>query len=300
VKESEASVRRACDEIIDAVCERGECDFVTDIAAWLPMIMIGNALGVAPEDRAMVLDWSDGMLKGLTGTEEGVARASEVFVAYDAFARDAIAARRKEPTDDLMSVLVHAEVDGDRLDDEEVLHEALLILIGGDETTRHVISGGMYQLLVNPAEKQKLVDDPSKIPTAVEEMLRWVSPIKNMARTVTRDTVVRDKELHAGEKLLLLYPSANRDEDVFDDPFRFDVERRPNEHLAFGFGTHFCLGSSLARLELVCMFEHVLRRLPDIELADAAAGEPDHRPANFISGYEHLPVRFTPTRPISA
>jgi cytochrome P450 family 142 subfamily A polypeptide 1 len=295
VKESETAVRRACDEIIDAVCEKGECDFVNDIAAWLPMIMIGDALGVAPVDRAQLLEWSDGMMKGLVGTEDGIERATEAFVGYQDFAAEAIAARRADPTGDLMSVLVHAEVDGDRLTDDELVHESLLILIGGDETTRHVISGGMYQLLVDPDQKQKLLDDPSKIPTAVEEMLRWVSPIKNMARTVTRDTEVRGQKLHEGDKLLLLYPSANRDEEVFDDPFRFDVERRPNEHVAFGFGTHFCLGNSLARLELVCMFEHVLERLPDIELAEPT--EPAHRPANFISGYEVMPVRFTPTQP---
>jgi cholest-4-en-3-one 26-monooxygenase len=295
VKETEAAVRKACDEIIDAVCEKGECEFVFDVAALLPMIMIGDALGVAPEDRAQLLEWSDGMLRGLVGTDEGIERATEAFVGYQAFATEAVAARREQPTDDLMSVLVHAEVDGDRLSEDEVVHESLLILIGGDETTRHVISGGMYQLLTNPDEKQKLVVDPSKIPTAVEEMLRWVSPIKNMARTVTRDTELRGKELHQGDKLLLLYPSANRDEDVFEDPFRFDVERHPNEHVAFGFGTHFCLGNSLARLELVCMFEHLLRRLPDIELVDDA--EPAHRPANFISGYEKMPVRFTPSAP---
>jgi cytochrome P450 family 142 subfamily A polypeptide 1 len=212
-----------------------------------------------------------------------------------AFATEAIAARREAPTDDLMSVLVHAEVDGDRLSEDDLVHESLLILIGGDETTRHVISGGMYQLLVRDEQKQKLVHDPSKIPTAVEEMLRWVSPIKNMARTVTRDTELRGKGLHEGEKLLLLYPSANRDDEVFDEPFRFDVERHPNEHVAFGFGTHYCLGNSLARLELVCMFEHVLSRLPDIELVDTT--EPARRPANFISGYEEMPVRFTPTEP---
>jgi cytochrome P450 family 142 subfamily A polypeptide 1 len=296
VKESEAGVRRACDEIIDAVCQKGECDFVFDVAAWLPMIMIGDALGVAPADRARLLEWSDGMMRGLVGTPDGIERATEAFLGYQEFATEAIAARRDEPTDDLMSVLVHAEVDGDRLTDDDLVHESLLILIGGDETTRHVISGGMYQLLANPDQKQKLVDDPSKIPTAVEEMLRWVSPIKNMARTVTQDTELRGRQLHAGDKLLLLYPSANRDEEVFDDPFRFDVERRPNEHVAFGFGTHFCLGNSLARLELVCMFEHVLQRLPDIELVDG--GEPAHRPANFISGYEEMPVRFTPKDPI--
>jgi cytochrome P450 family 142 subfamily A polypeptide 1 len=127
-------------------------------------------------------------------------------------------------------------------------------------------------------------------------MLRWVSPIKNMARTVTRDTVLRGQQLEAGQKLLLLYSSANRDDRVFDDPFTFDIGRRPNEHVAFGFGSHFCLGNSLARLELVVMFEQLLSRLPDLELVDPA--EPAHRPANFISGYESMPVRFSPSRPL--
>ena len=296
VNESEDAVRRACDEIIDAVCEKGECDFVGDIAAWLPMIMIGDALGVAPEDRAKLLRWSDQMLTGLTGGDEGIAHATEAFVEYDAYARPAIAERRQEPRDDLLSALVHADVDGDRLGDDELVHESLLILIGGDETTRHVISGGMYQLLLNPDQKQRLVDDPALIPTAVEEMLRWVSPIKNMARTATRDVEVRGRTVHEGDKLLLLYPSANRDEEVFDDPFRFDIARQPNEHVAFGFGAHYCLGNSLARLELRVMFEHLLRRLPDIELVEDA--EPEWRAANFITGYEEMPVRFSPSAPL--
>src|SRR5256885_5706922 len=160
------------------------CDFVRDLAAPLPMIVIGDMLGVLPPDRDRLLRWSDDMVSAQGGnvSEAAIIRAAEAFAEYDAYAREVVAARRAEPTDDLMSVLVHAEVDGDRLDDDEIVHESLLILIGGDETTRHVISGGMYQLLVNPAEKQKVLDDPSKIPTAVEEMLRWVSPIKNMAR----------------------------------------------------------------------------------------------------------------------
>jgi cytochrome P450 family 142 subfamily A polypeptide 1 len=298
VSESEDAVRRACDEIIDAVCEKGECDFVNDIAAWLPMIMIGDWLGVAPADRAKLLRWSDDMLKGLTGATEDelMIRASEAFTEYTEYATETIADRRTTPTDDLFSTLVHAEVDGDRLADDELVQETLLILVGGDETTRHVISGGMYQLLTNPDQKQKLLDDPGTIPSAVEEMLRWVSPIKNMARTVVADMEFKGEQMQAGQKLLLLYPSANRDEEVFDDPFRFDVERQPNDHVAFGFGTHFCLGNSLARVELRVMFEHLLRRLPDIELVDAS--EPDLRPANFISGYESMPVRFSPTTPV--
>jgi cholest-4-en-3-one 26-monooxygenase len=293
VADLEPAVRKACGDIIDSVAERGECDFVTDAAAWLPMIMIGDALGVAPEDRSSLLSWSDEMLKGLVGSDgPALEAASNAFVAFSEYAHGAIADRRAQPRDDLLSVLVHAEVDGDRLDDDSLLHESLLILIGGDETTRHVLSGGMYQLLRHPDQMAMLVADPAKIPTAVEEMLRWVSPIKNMNRTVTEDTELAGQRLEKGDKVLLLYPSANRDETVFDDPFRFDVERSPNEHVAFGFGTHFCLGNALARLELRCMFEAWLARFPVTELVDVA--EPDFRPANFISGYEHLPVRFTP------
>jgi cytochrome P450 family 142 subfamily A polypeptide 1 len=296
VREQEAAVRRACDQIIDTVCERGECDLVTDVAAWLPMIMIGDALGVAPSDRAQLLEWSDALLSALTGNPDDMEAAASAFGGYTTFALETIADRRANPRDDLMSVLVHAEVDGDRLDDDEVLHESLLILIGGDETTRHVISGGMYQLLQHPSARHRLAADPSLMPGAVEEMLRWVSPIRNMARTATRDVKIGSQTVAEGDKLLLLYPSANRDEDVFGDPFTFDIERTPNDHVAYGFGTHFCLGASLARLELTCMVDHLLRRLPDLEVAQD--DEPAARPANFVSGYEHLRVRFTPTAPV--
>jgi cytochrome P450 family 142 subfamily A polypeptide 1 len=295
VRDQEGAVRAACDQIIDAVCERGECDLVTDVAAWLPMIMIGDALGVAPEDRARLLEWSDTLLSALTGDPDRLDSAATAFTDYTAFALDTIADRRARPREDLVSTLVHAEVDGDRLTDEEILHESLLILIGGDETTRHVISGGMYQLLTVPGERERLAADPGLLPSAVEEMLRWVSPIKNMNRTATRDVALRGQRIAEGDDVLLLYGSANRDEEVFSDPSRFDIGRSPNDHVAFGFGTHFCLGNSLARIELSCMVEHLLRRLPDLEVAQD--DEPAARPANFVSGYEHLAVRFTPTAP---
>jgi cytochrome P450 family 142 subfamily A polypeptide 1 len=297
VREQEAAVRRACDQIIDTVCEQGECDLVTDVAAWLPMIMIGDALGVAPSDRAQLLAWSDALLSALTGRAEDMEGAAEAFTGYTEFALATIADRRTDPRDDLMSVLVHAEVDGDRLDDDEVLHESLLILIGGDETTRHVISGGMYQLLTHPDQRDRLAADPDLMPGAVEEMLRWVSPIRNMARTATRDVKIGSQSVAEGDKLLLLYPSANRDEDVFAEASTFAIDRAPNDHVAFGFGTHFCLGASLARLELTCMVDHLLRRLPDLEVAQ---DEPAARPANFVSGYEHLQVTFTPTAPVGS
>ena len=190
-----------------------------------------------------------------------------------------------------MSILVHAEVDGDRLTEDEVVQEALLILIGGDETTRHVISGGLHQLLLDRDQWDRLAVDPDARPAAVEEMLRWVTPIKNMVRTATRDVELRGQAIREGDELMLLYPSANRDEDVFDDPFRFDSARSPNDHVAFGFGTHFCLGASLARLEIAVMLDELLARMPDLRIADPDA-ELVYRPANFVSGLEHLDVAW--------
>lgn len=301
VREQEQKIREACNEIIDAVCERGECDFVADIAAPLPMIMIGDALGVAPEHRAELLKWSDDMLKGLslTATDEMLGLAAEAFAGYTAYAHEVVADRQTCPVDDLMSILVHADIDGDRLEPDAIVHESLLILIGGDETTRHVISEGYYQLLRHPEQRAALAADVSLVPGAVEEMLRWVSPIKNMVRTATRDVELHGQGIAEGDELMLLYPSANRDEAVFTDPETFDIGRNPNDHVAFGFGAHFCLGNSLARLEIRVMVEQLLARLPDLEL-DFPAGrtEPEMRPANFVSGPESLPVRFTPTAPL--
>jgi cytochrome P450 family 142 subfamily A polypeptide 1 len=205
-----------------------------------------------------------------------------------------IADRKKQPRDDLVSILVTAELDGDRLSEEEILQESLLILIGGDETTRHVMTGGLLALIRNPDEKRKLAADPKRhMTTAVEEMLRWVSPIQNMNRTATRDATLGGQEIREGDRLLLLYPSGNRDAAEFPEPDRFDVEREPNRHVAFGgFGTHHCLGATLARLELKVLFEELFRRFPDIELATS---EPlPLRPSNFIVGLERMPVRFTP------
>ena len=295
VRDSEASVRQACDEILDGIIEKGEADLVFDIAAHLPMIMIGDALGVRPEHRADLLRWSDDMVKGqdANATVEQLEAAGTAFGEYWAYATEVIADRRENPTDDLMSVLVHAEVDGDRLADDEVVHESLLILVGGDETTRHVISGGIHQLLIHRDQWERLRDDAGLRGSAIEEMLRWVTPIKNMVRTATHDVVFRDQQISEGDELMLLYPSANRDEDVFEDPFRFDVARTPNEHVAFGFGPHFCMGASLARLEISVMLEQLLTRMPDLELANPDAAL-KLRPANFISGLEELQVRFTP------
>jgi cytochrome P450 family 142 subfamily A polypeptide 1 len=294
VRDQRDKVRAVVDGLVDAVAEQGRCDLVADIAAWLPLVMIGDALGVAREDHPTLLRWSDDLMRGQGQTDEALlAGMIGAFEGYSTYIADVIADRRACPRDDLMSVLCHAEVDGDRLDDDEILHESLLILIGGDETTRHVITGGVHQLLANGRGGwEQLRADRSLVPSAVEESLRWVSPIKNMARTATRDVELHGKRIRQGEKLLLLYPSANRDERRFADPMTFDIRRSPNEHVAFGFGAHFCLGASLARLELEVAFETLLDRLPDLHLVDDA--EPRSRPANFVSGIETLPVAFTP------
>ena len=295
VRGMEDHVRRICDEVIDRICEQGSCDFVRDIAAPLPLAVIGDMLGIAPEDRENLLRWSEDMLRSQGDpTPDAIEGAMQAFIEYTAYIGPVIEDRRSSGRDDdLVGVLVNAEVDGDRLDQDSLIHETLLILIGGDETTRHVLSGGTQALCENREQWDALRADVSLLPTAVEEMLRWVTPIKNMARTVTRDTEIGGTRLKAGAEVLLLYPSANRDAAVFSEPDRFDVSRNPNPHLAFGFGSHFCLGNQLARLELRVMFEQLLSRLPDIALA--GTGDLPRRHANFITGFESIPVTFTPS-----
>ena len=300
IRESEPGIRSICDGIIDLVCESGSADFVADIAAPLPMIVIGDMLGVAPDDRDDLLRWSDDMVKALGSPDPGAMdRAALAAIEYAGYITAVADQRRRDgQSDDLIGTLVHAEIEGDRLDEATLIYESLLILVGGDETTRHVLSGGMYELLRHPDQFRDLSEDRSLMPAAIEEMLRWVSPIKNMARRMTRDAELHGETLRKGQKLLLLYPSANRDERVFDQPERFDIRRSPNDHLAFGFGAHFCMGNRLARMELSVMLDRLLDRLPDLALVDE--GEPPKREANFVSGYESMPVAFTPTAPVGA
>jgi cholest-4-en-3-one 26-monooxygenase len=299
VKDRESSIATLCDALIDAVCERGECDFVWDIAAPLPMAVIGDILGVLPNERQTFLRWSDDMMNFLSSTTEQTdfQVSIDAFAAYADYMTSMITARKAEPTDDLVSVLVHAEVDGEKLADHEIINEVLLLLIGGDETTRHTLSGGTAQLLRHPEQHQRLVNDLKLLPNAIEEMLRWTAPVKNMARTMTADAEFHGTHLEQGEKIILLFESANFDEAVFGDPENFRIDRYPNNHMAFGFGTHFCLGNQLARLELSMMQERLLQRLPDMRLASE---EPlPLRPANFVSGLEKMPVTFTPSGRVS-
>src|ERR1700744_4000208 len=303
VTEKEPSIARLCDTLIDAVCERGECDFVRDIAAPLPMAVIGDMLGVLPEERGMLLKWSDDLVTGLSShIDPAGAEAQAVmnaFAAYTAFTMDIIGRRRAEPTDDLFSILVNSEVEGQRMSDDEIVMETLLILIGGDETTRHTLSGGIEQIVRHREQWDSLRADRTLLPGAIEEMLRWTSPVKNMCRILLADTEFHGTSLSEGEKIMLLFESANFDESMFENADQFDIRRDPNNHVAFGFGTHFCLGNQLARLELRLMTDRVLERLPDLRLTADDDVLP-LRPANFVSGLESMPMACTPSRQLLA
>jgi cholest-4-en-3-one 26-monooxygenase len=288
-------VREMTTRIIDAVAERGECDFVSEISAELPLQVIAEMIGVPLEDRHLVFKWSNQMI-GFDDPEyqpnADVSRIAsmEMFM----YANQLVEERKRSPRDDetLLSVLMAAEVDGEKLSEVEFDSFFLLLAVAGNETTRNLISGGMLALLEYPEQRDRLLRDPSMIPTAVEEMLRWVSPVMYFRRTATRDTEIRGHKIREGDKVTIWYGSANRDEEIFPDGDRFDVGRAPNEHLAFGIGHHFCLGANLARLEIQIMFEELLRRLPDL----APNGPVERLRSNFINGIKRMPVRFTPQR----
>jgi cytochrome P450 family 142 subfamily A polypeptide 1 len=291
VEDHEAFLRRTVDDLIDAVIEQGGCDFVRDIATPLPMFMIGELMGLPEVDHAQLLEWSDLFA---TGGDEVLEDVVPAVQAYANYINEHIAQRRGSDREDLVSLAVNADPDGQPLTDVDLVFETMLVLVGGDETTRHVISGGLEALLQHPGEMSKLRDDPSKLTSAIEEMLRWVTPIKNMNRTAKRDIELGGQLIREGDRLLLLYPSANRDAEVFEDPFRFDIERTPNQHVAFGgYGRHHCLGAQLARLEIRVLFEALLERMPDVELSDSSSPLPRRR-GNFVLGIEQMPVRFTP------
>ena len=301
MQELEARIDELSVEIIDDVVERlldrvrgeGRCEFVFDLAMRLPVYAICELLGVPREDAEQMFHWSDEtsapsdpeFQKGRTEAETSRQGTEQILGYFKALADE----RRTSPKNDLMTVLVQATIDGEPLPELEVLQNAWLILLGGNETTRNVTSGGMLAMIEHPDEMARLRDDPSIAPSAAEEALRWTSPIISFLRTATEDTSVRGQEIKEGESVALYYPSANRDEDVFDDPYRFDLTREPNPHLAFGgYGEHFCIGANLARLELRTTFGQILERMPEIELD----GPPDRLLSSLLGGIKHMPVKF--------
>lgn len=286
----EDHVRDIVTTLIDRMIEDGPgADLVRQFSAPLPMTLIGELLGVGAEHRDRLQHWADVMVMLSDGGEMSH-RAGEAFVEYVAYTTQVIEDRRTAPSDDLIGILVDAEIDGEKLSFDELIGESLLLLVGGNETTRNVISGGMAALLRNPEQLARLREDPSLVPGAVEEALRWVSPVVNMARHTTREVEVRGTVIPADAIVMMLYGAANRDGEVFADPETFDAFRTPNPHIAFGTGPHFCLGSSLARLEIRVAFEELIRRLPDLRLAPDA--ELVHGPSSFIRGLTAMPVEF--------
>jgi cholest-4-en-3-one 26-monooxygenase len=285
-------IRDIAKAIVDEVAPRGECDFVTEVAAQLPLRVIVEMMGVPDADRPKIFEWTNRLI-GSEDPEYNVSRDEAIGAATEMFmySTELAAEKRANPGDDIISTLLQAEVEGNRLTDTEFNLFFQLLAVAGNETTRNLISNGMHFLFEHPDQWAKLVDDRSLLPGAIDEMLRYASPVMYMRRTAPEDFELRGQTIRAGDKMALWYISANRDEEKFDDPNLFDITRSPNEYVAFGGGgPHFCLGANLAKLEIRVMFEELLTRLPDIELA----GDIQRLRSNFINGIKHMPVKFTP------
>jgi len=297
VQRLEEDVQRTAVQIVDAVVDRGECDFVADIAAALPLRIICEMMGIPDSQYRFVFDRTNLILGA--GDPEYVSNPLEIVPAIlqagaelAQLVQDLGRHRAQHPTDDLTSVLVNAEVDGERLTEQELGSFFVLLVVAGNETTRNAISHGMQALCDYPEQRARWAADFERLaPTAVEEIVRWATPVIHFRRTATRDTELGGQPIRAGEKVVMWYCSGNRDEAAFDEPFRFDVGRTPNEHVGFGGpGPHFCMGAHLARREITVMFRELFRRLPDLHLT----GEPQRLQSFFIHGIKRMPVAFTP------
>ena len=268
-----------------------ECDFVQEVAVNYPLFVIMSLLGIPESDFQRMLK----LTQELFGSDDsefkrGSSNEDQLPALLDMFGyfNGVTAARREHPTEDLASAIANARIDGEPLSDIDTVSYYLIIATAGHDTTSATISGGLHGLIENPDQLDRLRDDLDLMPLATEEMIRWATPVKEFMRTAAEDTTVRGVPIAAGESLLLSYVSANRDEDVFTDPFRFDISRDPNKHLAFGYGVHFCLGAALARMEVSSFFAELVPRLKSIELS----GDPQHVATTFVGGLKHLPVRY--------
>jgi cytochrome P450 len=299
VAKIDESVRQQAREIVDRVAPLGECDFVTEIAAALPLQIICDMMGIPREDTKMIFDHTNVILgvgdpEYVNTMEDLMAAGMGLFQYGLALAED----RMANPRDDITTTLMQAEVEDEdgrhKLTPQELGSFFLLLVAAGNETTRNAISHGMLALTEHPDQRKTWVEDFETVsPTAVEEIVRWATPVINFRRTASVDTVVAGQEIKAGQKVVMWYNSANRDDAVFPDPYRFDVSRTPNEHVGFGAGgPHFCLGANLARREIRVMFEELFRKLPDIEIT----GEPAMLQSSFIHGIKRMPCAWHTVR----
>ncbi len=282
------------DMILDAVVEKGSCDFVTDISAELPLQAIAEMLGVPAEDRQKIFEWTNKFIG--TDDPDFVADQGEVMAAFTElymYSHALQQERRNNPADDIITTLLQADVDGEKLDETEFDMFFLLLCVAGNETTRNTVTRGMHAFFDFPDQWQKFVGDPDRyMDTAVEEIVRWATPVLNFRRQAMCDTEIRGVKIKEGDKVVMWHISANRDPRAFDDPWRFDIERSPNDHVGFGGGgPHFCLGANLARMEIRLMFKELATRLPDIHLD----GEVAYLRSNFIGGIKRMPVAFSPS-----
>ncbi len=291
VRRLECQVQAIAAEVVAGIAGAGRCDFVTEVAADLPLQVLAELLGVPQQDRWKMFDWSNRLI-GLEDPEYGSPEdAMAALGELLPYASSLAAKRRLEPGSDIFSLLVQSTIDGKPLSDIELNMFFYLLVVAGNETTRNLISGGMLALCEHPDQRARLLEHPDLMSCAVEEMLRWVTPVMQFRRTAMKDTVVGDQSIAEGDKIVMYYSSANRDESVFDEPFLFDISRSPNPHLGFGFGPHFCLGSSLARIEIAAIFKEILSYMPNAELD----GDVVRLKSNFIAGIKHLPIRWKPS-----
>lgn len=277
--------------IVDRVVARGACDFVTDVAGELPSYVIAELVGIPLDDGRQLYRLTERMHTAAP-TEAGKLDVMAAVGEMMAYSHDLRTKKRAQPGNDIASALLAAEVDGEQLTDAEFDMFFMLLINAGGDTTRNLVAGGMQVLIEHPAERAALLNDLTQLPAAIEEMLRYCTPVIHFRRTATRDTELRGRAIRAGDKVVMFYSSANRDEEIFAAPDRFDITRSPNDHLAFGGGgAHFCLGANLARLEIRALFQQVLTRLPDLRLA----GQIERLSSNFINGPRRMPVAFTPS-----
>ncbi|MCH2656926.1 MAG: cytochrome P450 [Dehalococcoidia bacterium] len=288
-------------EYIDRLADLGgECDFVKDVAAWYPLRVIMTILGIPEEDEPLMLKLTQELFgsrdpdvvrtfEPLDTGSDGKPLILSVVEDFETYFTELSKERRKNPTDDLASVIANAKIDGDTLPELETSGYYTIIATAGHDTTSATTSGGLLALIENPEEFDKLKNNPHEImPTFIDETIRWVTPVRHFMRTATQDYWLRDTEIQKGDSLILWYPSANRDEEVFDSPFNFKVDRNDTSHIAFGFGSHVCLGQHLAKMEMSILFEKLINQVDHIELA----GEPQYTQSTFVGGLKSLPIRY--------